>query len=267
MNILSKFNNKINMSDVFISEPFCIFEIENFFDNKTYDNLEKEFPDVSIFNDKFKIGNKFFLNNENIKFFDYINKKEIYLNLYNEFNNPKIFKKIFKFIKPELEKIEERKKNNKFILTKIKNKFLTKLLKFFLGIFNISLVKVGFEFSIVKNDCYIPLHTDKTSKLISLMIYFPNPDHNKSKDEINWGTRFYKPKNIEEKNLELWKSTFMDDTKAAKYLNSLEKFYQSKFTKNKLVGFLKTKNSFHNIEKILEKNALRRSININYYIQ
>ena len=267
MNILSKFSNKINKSDIFISEPFCIFEIENFFDDKTYKCLDKEFPDESIFKDKFGIGEKFFLNNENIKFFNFINKKKIYLNLYNEFNSPKIFKKIFKFVKPELEKIEERRKNKYFILTNIKNKFLIRLFKFFLGIFNISLVKVGFEFSMIKKDCFIPLHTDKTSKLISLMIYFPNSDKNKSIDEIDWGTCFYKPKDIGEKNLEIWNSTFMDNNQEAEYMKRLEKFYQSKFTKNKLVGFLKSKNSFHNIEKILEKKALRRSININYYIQ
>ena len=133
--------------------------------------------------------------------------------------------------------------------------------------FNISIVKIGFEFSLIKDGCYIPLHTDKTNKLISLMIYFPHTDENKSINEIDWGTCFYKIKNGKEKNLELWKSSFMDEIQAANYMKNLEKFYQSKFTKNKLVGFLKSKNSYHNIEKILKKNALRRSININYYIQ
>ena len=255
---------KINDSDIFISKLFCIFEIENIFDLEFYDNLKLEFPvDESLFK-TFDIGKKNFLNNENKKFYKFIKRNINYLKLYNYFNNPKTFKKIFNLLKSEIIKIEERKKINNVFLVSTNNKFIIKTLKFFFGLFNIKIVKLGFEFSIIKNDCYIPLHTDKMNKLISLMIYIP--ENNNTENEINWGTCFYKIKNNNQ-NIKLWDSTFMNEEDSQKYHRYIEKFYQSPFTKNKLVGFLKSNNSFHKIEKIKQKDAIRKSININYYIQ
>ena len=69
---------------------------------------------------------------------------------------------------------------------------------------------MGFEFSIIKNNCFIPLHNDKINKLISLMIYFPVTDYNQK----DWGTCFYKFKND---NDSLWKSKFMDEYESFKY--------------------------------------------------
>ena len=51
---------KIEDSKLFISNPFCIFEIENIFDLEFYDNLKLEFPvDESLFK-TFDIGKKNF---------------------------------------------------------------------------------------------------------------------------------------------------------------------------------------------------------------
>ena len=45
-----------------------------------------------------------------------------------------------------------------------------------------------------------------------------------------------------------------------------EKFYTSKFEKNKIVGFIKSKNSWHDVSKIHTKSSSRKSLNINLYL-
>lgn len=166
-NSLFKLPNRIEDSDIYIAEPFCIFEINNIFDTKFYDNLISEFPPESEFKNAFEIGKKNYLNNESIDFFKFLKKKDSYNKLYNYLNNPEIFKKIYNLLKTEINKIDERKNFNKFFLVTINNKFIIKVLKYFMGLFNIKIVKLGFEFSIIKSNCYIPLHTDKKNKLIS----------------------------------------------------------------------------------------------------
>lgn len=264
INSLFKLPNKIKESDVFITEPFCIFEINNIFDKKFYDNLISEFPPENEFKNAFDIGKKNYLNNEDVNFFTFLKKNNSYNKLYNYLNNPKIFKNIYSLLKTEINKIDERKNCNNFFLVTISNKFIIKILKYFMGLFNIKIVKLGFEFSIIKSNCYIPLHTDKKNKLISLMVYCP--DYKKINNPVDWGTCFFKFKDKSEQ-IDLWDSKFMNEEESSKFLKYMEKFYQSPFTANKLIGFLKTNNSFHKIEEILEQNALRKSININYYIQ
>ncbi len=261
-NLIFNLPDKINKSDIFISDPFCIFEINNVLDEKIYHYLKKEFPTEEKYFNTFNIGKKNYLNNESANFFKFINQNKNYLNLYKYLNKSETFKIIYNLLKPEIIKINERKDLNKVFLVPFSNKFIIRAFKFFLSFFDIKVIKLGFEFSIIKDDCFIPLHTDKMNKLISLMIYFPDDDF----DQKDWGTCFYKFKD-NNNNEGLWDSKFMDENESSKYIDKIEKFYQSSFTKNKLVGFLKSNNSLHNIEKINKKNALRKSININYYIQ
>ena len=260
-----KLPNKIDNSDIFISEPFCIFEINDVFNKEFYDELVLNFPKQDDFKDSFDIGNKLFLNNYNINFFKFINKNLIYENFYKFLNSPEFLKKIFILIRPELLKINQRQNINNVFLTQLKSKYLIKIIKLILGIFKIKVIKLGFEFSLIKEDCYIPLHTDKSNKLVSLMVYLPNNNDLKHKEE--WGTCFYKLKKGNDKKFEQWESEFMDEKNSSLLMKNIDKFFQSKFTQNKLVGFIKTSKSFHNTEKINKKGSLRKSLNINYYIQ
>ena len=49
---------KINDSDIFISKPFCIFEINNVLDEKLFDSLKNEFPTQEKIFETFNIGKK-----------------------------------------------------------------------------------------------------------------------------------------------------------------------------------------------------------------
>ena len=52
------FPNKINDSDIFISDPFCIFEINNVLDENIYYNLKNGFPTEEKYFNTFDIGKK-----------------------------------------------------------------------------------------------------------------------------------------------------------------------------------------------------------------
>ena len=111
----------------------------------------------------------------------------------------------------------------------------------------------------MKNGDFIPPHNDTESKIISLMIYFPDKSQN---IEEKLGTNFFRCNN---NNLDKWKGDMMNDTESKKFYNNYEVFYESKFERNKIVGFLKSKNSWHDVSKINTSTNLRKSLNINLF--
>ena len=120
--------------------------------------------------------------------------------------------------------------------------------------------RLAFEFSIMKNGSYIPPHNDTSSKLVSLMIYFPDIDQDGNE---HLGTNFFKNKG---KDLNLWKGDMLDKKNSDIFYNNHEKFYTSQFEKNKIVGFLKSKNSWHDVSKLDINYSSRKSLNINLYL-
>ena len=89
------------------------------------------------------------------------------------------------------------------------------------------------------------------------MIYFPDSTQ---KGEVSLGTNFFKSR---KKNLDIWKGDMLDEKNTKKFFENYEKFYTSKFEKNKIVGFIKSKNSWHDVSKIHTKSSSRKSLNIN----
>ena len=125
------------------------------------------------------------------------------------------------------------------------------------------MVRVGFEFSIIKQKCFIPPHCDTKNKLLSLMIYFPD-----SKDDVNrdLGTNFYSRKKYS-KDIEInHESKFLQKDKIDIFYNNYEVFYKSKFERNKLVGFIRNDRSWHDVPEF-KTDISRKSININLYLE
>jgi hypothetical protein len=124
-------------------------------------------------------------------------------------------------------------------------------------------VRLQFEFSYLESECYIPPHTDVPAKLISLMIYFPDEG---IEYPTGTGTEFYRGRNGAAAE-SVWKSEMLEDDAMRAFFDKHEVFYTSHFTSNKLVGFVKTSNSWHGVRPLtLPPKATRRSLNINYYL-
>ena len=256
-----KFPDKIDDSDIYYNNPFTIFEIENFFDSNIFQNLDTQFPDEKYFHDKHNLGNKKYFNNKDLKFDDFLSDSPAFKNFYQELNSKEFVQKIFQFCKKDLVKIPQRKKIKNIILKQhVTENLIDKIKKKINHIFGSYHVRIGFEFSLMKAESFIPPHNDVENKIISLMIYFPSQD---MKPNNNFGTNFYKPKNDVLENI--WRGDMMNNDESNNFFKKNSIFHHSQFTKNKLVGFLKSNNSWHDVSHLDKKEVSRRSLNINLY--
>tara|TARA_B100001057_G_C22669261_1_gene879165 strand:- start:676 stop:993 length:318 start_codon:yes stop_codon:yes gene_type:complete len=103
----------------------------------------------------------------------------------------------------------------------------------------------------MERNSYITPHTDKKSKLISLMLYFPS----KNLENSNIGTHFF---NGGETNFE--------NNPNKTFPKNSKKVFSLPFTGRHLYGFIKSDMSWHYVKKLnIKKNEIRKSININLH--
>ena len=248
--------------DSYISKPFPIFEKKNFLDERFYSNLEGDFPDENYFDKISEKGNKLSFDNTGKNFFDFLNKSENWKIFYNKIIDKNFINYLLELIKEDLNQIENRKNLKKINYVKdFSNNFYQRLYRKILKT-KFTNVRIGFQFSKIKKDCFIPPHCDVVNKLLSLMMYFPSKNISKNN---SLGTNFYKLKDLGSKNLDIWDSKLMDEKNVEEFLKNYEVFYKSQFEKNKLVGFIKSNNSWHNVD-VIKDNLVRNSVNINLYL-
>ncbi len=256
-----KLPKQLSEMDIDIDKPFSIFEKNNFFDDMFYKKLHQEFPKEKYFYNRHKLGNKKYLNNKDDNFNIFLKESNSWSKFYYEINSKKFLNEIFLLCKNRLFLINERKKVKSidFKLNANSNflKRVIRKIKRFLGIYE---VRLAFEFSLMKNGDFIPPHNDTENKLVSLMIYFPDETQKKEKD---LGTNFYKS---DKKNLNIWRGDMMDKEESDQFYQDHSVFYKSKFESNKIVGFIKCKNSWHDVSKIKSSTGIRKSLNINLYV-
>lgn len=241
------------------TKPFHIFKIENFLDNRLYEKIRLNFPECP----------KDCLNYDNLKS-GFSNHTDFYKSIIQVNNHLREFhelvysKEFFDFFYNSLFfKILIARKDNFLHFIKILRP--SKLLKDpeenvnFFKKFYYNKIKIGISFSYIKNGGFIVPHTDSISKLLSLMIYFPDTE---LLEESELGTNFYDHRFSNYQNKHLKDNDDLDEF----YKNS-KLTYKSNFDRNNLYGFIKNKNSWHSVSRINfgNKNYLRKSININFY--
>ena len=238
--------------------PFTIFKIDNFLDKDLYENLRLNFP---------PLPNEELTDNKNMKLsFSDISqnyKKLIHNQIYFKQLNDIIYSEEFFsfFFKSLFIKIIKARSSNIFELLKIcrlpvsvKNldENFSFLKKFFYN-----KIKISVQISYIKNNGFILPHVDNKSKLLSMMIYFPETDKREEKD---LGTNFYsyKKPNFINKHI--------DGSDLENFKENSELIYKSRFDKNNLYGFVKNNFSWHSVSQVnLKKEYIRKSININFY--
>ncbi len=263
--------SEISLSDAFYSaeEPFLIFEIDNFFSEDFYNRLYDSFPEEELFTKEYlDKGKKKYISSKDKAFENIINSQKAWCELKNFFLESDTVNSFFNIYLRGVQgrpiyhrfkwKVIPQPSNNKsFLYSAIK-----KARRILAHLKGERLVYVALEFSFLKDKCYIPPHTDVSSKLISLLVYFPDKDHHYS----SGGTEFYISKKGK-KTQYGWKAHMLNNIDTDKFFDVHESFYVANFTKNKLVGFVKTAYSWHGLRPInLPQGVSRKSIGINYYL-
>ena len=111
---------KIEDSDLYLSDPFAIFEVNNIFEHNTFKKLSNEFPSEKYFLNAHELGNKKFLNNQNVNFFNFLSTAPTWKKFYDEINSNLFVNNIFNLCKKDFDRIPERRKIKKINLVKKK---------------------------------------------------------------------------------------------------------------------------------------------------
>jgi len=255
--------------DVEITKPFFIFEIKNFFPEPFINALKNEFPDKTFFSSSHDSrGGKSYLTNRMPLFNKFIESAPSWAELYEHFCTPDVATKLYDLTHSVAsERPQSQTRQWQLVVDPGQSGalgFREKMLARLQGkLGGYTPVRIGFELSHLEDGCYIPPHTDIAKKLISLMIYFPDDgvDYDQSA-----GTEFYCGRN-KTPAWDAWKVGMLPDNEAAKFYAAHENFYVSTFEPNKLVGFVKSSNSWHGLRLLrLPHGAARRSININFFL-
>ena len=242
---------KLKKINYLYKKNFYIFNINNCFSENFYEDLKSGLPNAenakyAFENGKFTISSrteqwkKILLNHPALN--DFVNyfmtKKNLYY-LYFSLLPKLIYSRrnrlldVIKLIRIPRFHIEEFKKNRFF-----------------------NDISVGFQISYISNLGKIVPHTDNVSKLLSLMIYFPE----KIINEVDFGTTFY------ESNVENFNNKHLEsDQDEIFFKNNTKVVYKAPFIENVMYGFIKNRYSWHSVDQIRAgKNYFRKSININF---
>jgi len=250
---------------VAIREPFFIFEFKDVFDRDIYDKLNASFPEKSVFPATWvNRGGKTYMNSAMPEFKRFTQQEPVWSKLHERFSDPDVVQKFYELahsVPSERPKSETRP----WLLDKREKarNLVRKFRRWKAGLSGKTPVRLTVEFSYLEAGCYLPPHTDVPGKLISLMLYFPDQG---VKYPPTAGTEFYRGKS-NTKAESGWTAGMMDDESSKKFYEHHETFYTSEFGPNKLVGFVKTSDSWHGVHHLeLPPNASRRSLNVNYYL-
>jgi hypothetical protein len=250
------------------TNPFYIFEVENFLDKNLYEGLKLNFPKIYNTNnnlDVFKNG-KFGFDTSSLLYQSTLNTNQYVKRLHDVVYSEDFFK--FFYSKLYFKFLLSRKSNIKHILKllrkpKLVDKINKSSLKYYLN-FKTEM-KIEIQYSFIENGGKIVPHTDSGEKLLSLMLYFPdyeNDNTNIKYLESSYGTSFWKSKkeNFNNKHQEGDSEKLFINDKSNKII------YKSKFEGNKLLGFIKNPYSWHSVDPVnISSNYIRKSININFY--
>lgn len=232
-----------------------IFKIENFLDDKLYNDIDNNFPIIDHRNISLSknFGKKFFENNDS--FLLNAKKQECIKKIDDIFFS----KDFFDFFSKKFHKIVAASQGNLIRTLKyLRPPILSDGKRKITDIFK-SKLRIRYDYSLIKNNGGIVPHVDGQRKYLSLMIYFPNKNFN----DGEYGTTFW---NCNDKNLN---NLHIEDPKHIELFKKNNKpLYRTEFKKNCLFGFVRNNTSWHSVEPLnIDEGYLRRSININFYYE
>lgn len=126
------------------------------------------------------------------------------------------------------------------------------------------LVTQTVEFSLLGNGSFLVPHTDSRNKLITMMMYFPEPQQ---VDSPEYGTVFHDFSDDHRSKYENFANQHYTETHFPDFYQDQKEIFRTTFSPDKAFGFLKNAYSWHSVPPItLRDGEHRRSINVNVYL-
>ena len=245
-------NSKSNKVTIFV-DPFFICEIKDFLTPRLYNDLARTFPSVELFG-QYDKGGKQSLDIRSQVTRDFLLKNPIWKDFTDSINKHKTSLILREYLEEYIPERDNFKRREWFTEVDFydQNKKLTKSP----SNSDMNLVRYSFEFSHLPYGSYIPPHTDSMTKVISMILYFPDHDL-MGKDEYQNGTYFLKP-NQQGITLSTNDSIHLrgDDLKC--FRKNYEVLHYAEFIPNKFLLFIKNDVSWHEIKQQIHPKPLTR---------
>ncbi len=239
-------------------DPITIFAFEDFVAQDVFARLSETFPkSEDLPSDWADLGGKRYMHENSAEFRRFLARNDLWRSFYNKFLDPQMlqtFNEVF------LKYKSRDDINGQWTLDQ--NRLWPKISRLFGYASKCDSVRLRFEFSSMGGNHYLPPHTDSPKKLISLMLYFPEPE---IADNPDLGTEFYavKPGMAE---ISGWNAG-MKSQDMSTFFESYSVMRSLPFSANVLYGFIKSDRSWHGKRQLsIEPGIERRSLNINYAI-
>ena len=238
-----------------INKPCVVFKSESFLENNFYDQIRENFPK---YDQVLKLyPNKNFRDNISFssksEYYSLLTKNEHLQKLNDIVMSKSFFKHFYKFFFFEF--CKARNLNPIQLIRLIRPAcHNTNNNSFYNKFFNS--VSVTIQYSYMPNNNGLTPHTDSHSKLLSLMLYFPDKDY---ADQGNYGTQFW---NSDIKSI-VTNHQYGDLER--KFKKDSTKNIKTQFEENTLYGFIRNNRSWHTVEPLnIDDSYIRKSININF---
>jgi hypothetical protein len=233
-------------------DPFFCFEVDQFLPSGFYELLRASFPPVELC-DRITTTNKRMLSPRDASFADVIGRPGPWAEFADLLTAPRFLFDCWRVTLRPLFNARGPRGARPWLRNRPSNCILRRA---------VTRVSVQLEFSYLENGASIEPHTDGGSKLLSLMLYFPDDE---KQARMPLGTEFYRPRTGE--NARRW-SNFANQTPTGdeqeRLTEKLDMFYRPIFRPNMLVGFVKNDLSYHALRPItLQPGVYRKSLNIN----
>jgi hypothetical protein len=266
---MPSYSLKLDSRSVEIRDPFFIFEFANVLDAGFYQELDAAFPAKEEFPASWtNRGGKYYMHNKMPEYGEFTRRVPLWTRLYERFAAPETMERFYELLqmgssgRPPQDMrpwaVDDRESPKG-----IAKRPLMALRRYMDRRRPTTPIRLQFEFSFLESSCYIPPHTDTPSKLVTLMLYFPDDGATYPRGT---GTEFYRGMGNTPATPG-WSTGMMNEEDTKEFFRKHEIFYVSDFTPNKLVGFIKSGNSWHGVQPLtLAPGVTRRSLNINYYL-
>lgn len=221
-------------------DPFPYFCIDDYLPKDLYTALYDEFPSIKFFKKSSRLGRMAF-NRRTPEFAELIASSPLWASMTDAVRSDEFLKDAEAFLRPSLVRARGVAGLKKWRNYNVSHRSVPIIER---------LVDVPCEFSLMPTGAHFYPHTDKPEKLVSFLLYFAEPNW-----ESNYGgaTDLYRVKDA--KHDRNWSNRPVS-------FDAVDTVFRSEFRPNRLLAFVKTRNSYHGVSPVTSPDGmLRKSFN------